>query len=36
MAAYVAILIDRFIARGGPFLCYLVGVAAARCKVAGG
>jgi hypothetical protein len=36
MAGYVAILIDRFIASGGPFPCHLVGVAAARCKVASG
>jgi hypothetical protein len=31
MAAYVAILIDRCIASGGPFPCHLVGVAAGRC-----
>jgi hypothetical protein len=36
MAAYVAILIDRFIASGGPFPRHLVGAAAARCEVAGG
>jgi hypothetical protein len=43
MAAYVAILIDRCIASGGPFPRYLVGAAVgrcvgaatARCKVAG-
>jgi hypothetical protein len=36
MAAYVAILIDRFIASGGPFPHHLVGAAVARCEVAGG
>ncbi len=44
MATYIAILIDQFIASGGPFLRHLVGAAAARCigaavarcKLAGG
>ncbi len=35
MAAYVAILIDQFIASGGPFPQPPVGGATARCKVAG-
>ncbi len=32
----LAILIDRFIASGGPFPHHLVGAAAVRRKVAGG